>query len=206
MALIGNIKGIRGQEWVSQAGDPPVPNGTEIEGDLYLNTLTSDVWEFHTAVGDWEIVANIEGAQGPAGPAGAGGVPIGGVIAWMGAVIGLPVPSGFQSCDGSAITDAESPFLGFSTPALNGTVNTNKRFLRGTSNTATVGNTSGAAQHSHLPGSYMCTSSNPATGGGSGPICGANVQFGPGSGGSPVSDTVDHIPPSVDTQFIMRIK
>ncbi len=147
------------------------------------------------------LIGNIKGEPGVPG---SGGVPVGAIIPWMGLLAGLPIPTGFQLCDGSAIVDSESPFNGFNTPPLNGTTDNTKRFLRGSSNT--VGASGGSSQHQHLPGTYMCTSSNPATGGGSGPICGANVQFGPGSGGSPVTTLDFHLPPYFDIEFIMRIK
>lgn len=212
MALIGNIHGERGNRWFEGSGDPnSLPFVGELEGDMYLDGDTGDVWQFQSATNTWiDTGENIlgpqgpQGIQGPQGPAGAGGVPIGGIIAWMGALVGLPVPIGFQLCNGGVITDSESLFVGLSTPALNGTNNTNKRFLRGTSNTATIGNIFGASQHSHLPATYSCTSHG--VGDGADKVCGANVQFGEGSGGSPVADTVDHIPPSIETQFIMRIK
>ena len=72
-------------------------------------------------------------------------LPVGSIVAWQNHVTGTPeLPEGWALCDGSAITDPESPMVGQSTPNINGT----RRFLRG-------GTSSGVAEghsfqnHSH---------------------------------------------------------
>lgn len=55
-----------------------------------------------------------------------GGVPLGTIIDWWRPDAGWSIPDGFQLCDGSAITDALSPFLGSHTPDLVG----QQRFVR----------------------------------------------------------------------------
>lgn len=48
--------------------------------------------------------------------------PIGGIIAWAKTITGVPaLPGSFLECDGSAISDAESPMDGQNVPNLNGT-------------------------------------------------------------------------------------
>ncbi|MDX1461968.1 MAG: hypothetical protein R3359_02840 [Marinirhabdus sp.] len=72
--------------------------------------------------------------------------PIGSIIAWHGSMAGVgALPDGWQLCDGSLITDSDSPLFGGPTPNLNGnTVSisgdlSSGRFLRG-------GSTSGIFQ------------------------------------------------------------
>ena len=48
------------------------------------------------------------------------GVPIGSIQPYYGTYYGLTIPDGWQLCDGSAITDADSPLNGKNTPDLRG--------------------------------------------------------------------------------------
>ena len=85
-------------------------------------------------------------------------VPVGGIIAWAKSITGIPsIPAGFIECDGSTISDNDSPIDGETVPDLNG----NNNFLRGAS---ASGGTGGAATHTHDTAN-MGTGS--ATGGGS---------------------------------------
>lgn len=48
------------------------------------------------------------------------GVPVGGVVDWWRPDASVPVPAGFMLCDGSAVTDPDSPYFGENTPNLIG--------------------------------------------------------------------------------------
>jgi len=62
--------------------------------------------------------------------------PIGAILAWAKSITGVPALSPqWQECDGSQITDAESPMYLQNTPNLN----TTQRFLRGASTSGTTG-------------------------------------------------------------------
>lgn len=87
-------------------------------------------------------------------------VPIGTVIDWFRASGAIPIPDGWQFCDGSSITDLRSPINGFTTPDLR------DKFVRGKTTTAS-GTTSGGSdtvnlQHSHTVNSH--THSTPTSG------------------------------------------
>lgn len=73
----------------------------------------------------------------------AGDVPIGGVIDWWRPNATFPVPAGFQVADGSTVTDARSPLAGTQLPDLR------NKFIRGANDATTIGQTGGAAQHTH---------------------------------------------------------
>lgn len=76
--------------------------------------------------------------------------PIGAVLAWMKSLPGMPaLPDGWVECNGQTLADATSPLNGQVIPALNGTTDANKRFLRGAS---TSGGTGGAPSSSHSHG------------------------------------------------------
>jgi len=62
--------------------------------------------------------------------------PIGTIIAFDKTFTGVPtLPAGWLECDGSVISDAESPINGQTLPDLNG----DNRFLRGNTMSATTG-------------------------------------------------------------------
>jgi len=78
---------------------------------------------------------------------GAGVVPVGGIIPWTKSVAGTPaLPGEFVECNGQVISDAASPYNGLNAPALNGTTEDNKRFLRGA---LASGATGGNSTHGH---------------------------------------------------------
>lgn len=70
------------------------------------------------------------------------GVPVGGKVAWLKSLTGTPasLPAGWAECDGSTISDSDSPMNGQALPNLNST----HRMLRGST---TSGTTGGAATH-----------------------------------------------------------
>lgn len=73
-----------------------------------------------------------------------GDVPVGGVIAWLSNITGVPnLPIGWKLCDGTVVNDALSPMNGETIPDLNG----DNRFLRGSD---TAGGTGGTETHAHV--------------------------------------------------------
>ena len=110
--------------------------------------------------------------------------PVGGIIAWHKNMTGVPaLTTNFAECDGSVISDASSPMNGQTLPNLNGTTESTKLFLRGST---TSGTTGGRVSHTHL-------------------------MIGSGSSGAASSYTTgetteSHIPPYMDVVWIMRIK
>lgn len=69
--------------------------------------------------------------------------PIGAVIAWLKTFTGVPqtLPTGWMECDGSTISDADSPLNGQTLPDLNAS-----KFLKG----ADTSGTSAGGTHSHI--------------------------------------------------------
>ncbi|RLC28612.1 MAG: hypothetical protein DRH37_09205, partial [Deltaproteobacteria bacterium] len=62
-------RGQQGEVWYLVAGVPQ--DGTGVDGDLAMNTLTSDYYE--KSGGTWAIQGNLQGTQGPIGPQGPDG-------------------------------------------------------------------------------------------------------------------------------------
>ena len=76
-----------------------------------------------------------------------GNVPIGGVVAWLKSFTGTPsLPGNFVECNGQVLSDAQSVYHGKTIPNLNGYITGNKRFLRGSTTSGTVG---GDDSHNH---------------------------------------------------------
>lgn len=67
------LTGAPGSVWYQGAGAPS--SATGVNGDMYLNTSTSDVYQ--KSAGSWSLIGNIKGTAGSTGATGAG-VPIGG--------------------------------------------------------------------------------------------------------------------------------
>ena len=63
------------------------------------------------------------------------------------------IPDGWLYCDGSVISDSESPINGQTLPDLNGTDDDTKRFLRGSD---TAGTTGGSSTHNHSVPKTSC--------------------------------------------------
>jgi hypothetical protein len=59
-------QGLRGATWYVNGGPPSLTTG--LEGDLYLNTVTSEV--FQKINGVWAVIAGLQGKQGQQGPKG----------------------------------------------------------------------------------------------------------------------------------------
>lgn len=92
----------------------------------------------------------------------------------------------WKECDGSVLSDAESPLNGQTLPDLN----TTKRFLRGS---GTSGTTGGADTHSHGTGSTQDLHNTPGHG--------AGDEVAPGSTGS-----ASTLPAHYEVVFIIKIK
>jgi hypothetical protein len=89
----------------------------------------------------------LTGAQGQAGPQGppgsASGVPVGTVIDWWRPDASFQVPAGFQICDGSVVSDPDSPLSGKTLPNLL------NKFIRGVTDPNQIGVIAGADYHTH---------------------------------------------------------
>ena len=119
-----------------------------------------------------------------------GDVPIGGIVAWLKTLSGVPnLAEGWVECDGATLVDALSPLNGQTIPNLNG----GNRFLRGNS---TSGGTSGAATHNHTLNS-------------------ADIQQSTAQGGTelfaintdqPGTSSSSSLPPAYDVIWIMRVR
>lgn len=122
-------------------------------------------------------------------------VPIGTILSWAKSITGIPtIPFGWAECNGSTVSDADSPINGQALPNLNGSTEANKRFLRGST---TSGTTGGASTHNH----GGATGNNP------------NNGFGVTGSGNNSNVTHNHsissdatIPPYYEVVFIMRYK
>lgn len=116
--------------------------------------------------------------------------PIGAIIAWNKSLTGVPqtLPQGYRECDGTAISDAESPMNGQNLPDLNG-----GEFLRG--NTTSEG-TGGSATMAHTHGFTLPGGSD---------IGISSVDFADGGTTGGASNT-ENRPPFFDVVWIMRIK
>lgn len=135
-------------------------------------------------------------------------VPVGGVLPLDLITAGSSVPNNFKACDGTQVSDAESPIDGETVPDLN----TGNRFLRGNTSTGGVG---GSAQvslslselpsHSH---SYTDYTTHPIT------VAYANsIDFDHytdsgsiNSGSAGGSGSHENQPQYVDMIFIIRVK
>ena len=125
---------------------------------------------------------------------GSAAVPIGGCIPWLKSLSGVPgLPARFVECDGSTISDLDSPLNGVTIPDLNG----DNRFLRGN---ASSGATGGAAtvtlSQGNLPANVVLSDSG-----------GASAPGGIGSwGGSGGGTSHENLPPWYNVVWIIRIK
>ena len=113
-------------------------------------------------------------------------VPIGGIIPWAKTLTDVPaLGESWIECDGSVVSDANSPINGQTVPDLNG----DNRFLRGDS---TSGGTGGAETHTHatlgpaVNGKFLYTQS--------------------GSGGDSTTGAGSSLPTYYGVVWIIRIK
>jgi hypothetical protein len=122
-----------------------------------------------------------------------GDVPIGGVVAWLANLAGVPnLPSGWLLCDGSTVIDALSSMNGTTIPDLNG----DNKFLRGAD---TAGGTGGADSNSHTHTIPVGSRSDVA-------VTGA-ITFVTDVGPSTNSASAnDNKPPYYDVVWIMRVR
>jgi hypothetical protein len=115
------------------------PSSLTVVGNIRTDSLViqTNVTEGHVLTSD--AVGNASWQA----PSGTGMVPIGAIIPWNKNMPNVPVlPAAFIECDGSPITDTESPLWGQNTPDLN----TAQRFLRGAMTSGSIG---GSDTHSH---------------------------------------------------------
>lgn len=127
-------------------------------------------------------------------------VPLGAIIAWGKTLTGTPaLPAQFLECNGQTVSDADSPFNGQAVPDLNGA----NRHLRGNSSS---GGTRGSNNHTHT----FSTSSDVEDGDAAVPQgAGAPITVAALGHSHPVSGTTasaEHLPPSYDVVWIIRIK
>ena len=64
------LPGLDGNTWTAGAG---VPTATANSGDMYLDTLTNNVYQYNGTA--WTLIASIQGADGAQGPQGESGTP-----------------------------------------------------------------------------------------------------------------------------------
>lgn len=134
-------------------------------------------------------------------------VPIGGIIAWAKTIAGVPaLPSNFMECDGSAVSDADSPINGQNVPDLN----TTQRFLRGASSS---GGTGGSDTHTlttaELPShAHPVYSQNLVSPGGSGSAVGMTSSPGLSlsSGFTGSGSAHNNMPTYYEVVWIIRFK
>ena len=180
----------------SQIGDGQVTAAkiasSAVNGDKLAGTLSGNkTFSGTIAFSNFPTVEGFElqpGAQ----------VPIGSIIAWVPGFSGVPanmssnayheLPNGYwKECNGTVVNTSGSPMNGSATPNLNGTADSNRRFLRGSN--ASIGTTGGNHEHQH----------NVAT---------ANKGD---RNGSPrwsnnATDFRNHIPPHMNVKYIIRVK
>lgn len=95
-------------------------------------------------------------------------VPVGTVFAWLKSYTNTPsLPDGWAECDGSAVSDTDSPYNGQNLPDLNSGT---QRFLRGSTTSGTTGG-SDAHTHTVTPATHA-----PLMGGGPARNTGENSQ------------------------------
>ena len=79
--------------------------------------------------------------------------PIGSVVGWAKTMTSVPqtLPAGWVECDGSTISDTDSPLNGVTIPNLLGPAVNTKRFLRGSTTSGTTGGAD-STSHNHTQG------------------------------------------------------
>jgi len=116
-------------------------------------------------------------------------LPVGSILAWAKSFTGVStIPDGYLECDGSTVSDVDSPLNGQAIPNLNSTPS----FLRGNS---TSGGTGGSATHNHVTNSAD-SETNSASG----------AQTGSATGHQHTFDAQSNNPPYYEVVYIIRIK
>ena len=128
---------------------------------------------------------------------GIGIVPIGAIVAWVPDLPGTPplLPN-FVLCDGTVLSDGDSPLNGQTIPDLNG----NHHFLRGAD---TSGGTGGSTSHGH---GYSGTTSTVSYYGATDNAGGYGYTTNHDHTYSGTSNGADGSPPYMNVVWIMRIK
>ena len=97
---------------ISVGQGPPDETGSEIKGDLYVDNITGDLYEFD----EWSIIGNLAGVTGPTGPTGnAGNTGPSGVIGSTGSAgnqgsVGASGETGLTGLTGNAgVTGTPGP-------------------------------------------------------------------------------------------------
>jgi len=149
---------------------------------------------------------NVVVLGGTTGVSSFGMVPIGGIIAWMKSISGVPaLPGEFVECNGGTVSDAASPINGQTIPTLNSGTN---RMLRGNT---TSGSTGGADTHTlsipEMP-AHTHTSREPSdrtnsSTGGNTPYDGYDTNATSSTGGGGAHN---NLPGYTEVVWIMRIK
>jgi len=111
----------------------PVPDDLFSSPDRYVQLTVNDV----------PMEPTQRFASVPYASQAANGVPVGTVIDWWRPDASFPVPEGYMICDGSTVTDPQSPLNGKTLPNLT------DRFVRGVTDVNQIGTTGGAASHNH---------------------------------------------------------
>lgn len=120
--------------------------------------------------------------------------PIGTIISWAKSITGVPtIPDGYLECDGSTISDADSPMNGQAVPNLNGNSDATSLFLRGSTASGGTGGEVTTGTHTHVMNNVNHISDGPDT----------SVWY---SGLSTASGSHSNIPSYYEVVFIMRIK
>lgn len=127
--------------------------------------LTSVPWAL------WSSRADLAVALDDPGPA-SYQVPLGGVIDWYAFSAADPVPDGYAICDGSAVSDPSSPFLGQTLPDLvdrvaMGVATVGATGTTGGSNTVDTSHAHSAAAHTHPVANHSHSGAAHTHGGGS---------------------------------------
>ena len=117
--------------------------------------------------------------------------PIGGIIAWIKSFTGVPALATqgrdeWVEVDGQVINDVESPLNGQTLPDINGTSDTTRKFLRGST---TSGTSTSTATHQHCIYRYQT-------------LCFGNNYYQTAN----YTNSESHIPPSYTVVWILRIK
>lgn len=102
----------------------------------------------------------------------------------------------WKACDGSTLSDTESPFNGVALPNLNGTTDSTRKFLRGST---TSGTETSTATHTH-------TGTTDGSSGGSGAGGSGTASPPPSHTHTFTTDSTSHIPPSYTVTFYIKVK